>query len=202
MKKMNVLKFKYQTNVNKKEKLRLLAEDYDKNNKNIFKQIYLIKLKLKYRTSIYANKKLRIFGKNFIKNNKNNCKMIYKNKIYNLKEYIDDIDKNYKSTDFISIKLIGINHIINAGFMFYGCYSLIAIYDMQKWNTYHVIDMSGMFYECNSLISLPDISKWNTYHVINMLGMFYKCNSLISLPENGILTMLLICQECFMNVIL
>ena len=40
--------------------------------------------------------------------------MIYKNKTYQLKEYLDDIDTNYKTKDFISIKLRLTNNYFNA----------------------------------------------------------------------------------------
>ena len=67
--------------------------------------------------------------------------------------------------------------------LFSGCYSLISIPDISKWNTSNVTDMGGLFEECNSLISIPYISKWNTSNVINISFMFNKCNSLISLPD-------------------
>ena len=38
---------------------------------------------------------LRIFGIIFVKNNLNKCKIIYKDKEYELKEYLFEIDKNY-----------------------------------------------------------------------------------------------------------
>ena len=41
--------------------------------------------------------KVQIFGTYFVKNNKQNCKIIYNNKEYEIKEYINDIDKEYNN---------------------------------------------------------------------------------------------------------
>ena len=43
--------------------------------------------------------------------------------------------------------------------MFFGCYSLISLPDISKWNAINVKDMSYIVYECNSLKSLLDISN-------------------------------------------
>ena len=40
----------------------------------------------------YNDDVLRIFGKYFVNHNKNKCKIIYKNKKYELKEYLEEID--------------------------------------------------------------------------------------------------------------
>ena len=42
----------------------------------------------------YTGELLRIFGSYFVKHNKNNCRIIYKNKLYKLKEYLEEIDNN------------------------------------------------------------------------------------------------------------
>ena len=39
-------------------------------------------------------KKVKIFGKTFIENNKDKLKIIYKEKEYDIKEYMNDIDEN------------------------------------------------------------------------------------------------------------
>ena len=49
--------------------------------------------------------KIRIFGARFINKNKGKYKIIYKNKKFKLKEYFEDIDKNYNN-DLIRFKLI------------------------------------------------------------------------------------------------
>ena len=56
--------------------------------------------------------------------------------------------------------------------MFTGCYSLISLPDISKWDTSNVLDMSYMFNECSLLVSLPDISKWNTSNVLDMCKIF------------------------------
>jgi hypothetical protein len=40
--------------------------------------------------------KTRIFGENFVKRNINKCKIIYNNKEHQIKEFFEEIDKNYK----------------------------------------------------------------------------------------------------------
>ena len=61
----------------------------DNNKKNIYFEI-IYKLN-KNRT--------KIFNYWFIDKNKNKCKIIYKNKEYELKEYFEDIDNNYKISE-------------------------------------------------------------------------------------------------------
>ena len=145
----------------------------------------IILFKLKYKT---GPEKLKLFGKYFVDKNKLFCKMIYKNKIYEIKEYLDDIDNNYKTEDTISIKLRFIsfkNNYINARGMFHKCNSLLSISDIivNKSNIFYLKNIEGLFCECNSLISLPDMSKWDTSNVRKMSSVFFRCNSLISLPD-------------------
>ena len=166
----------------------------------------------KYKPDENNDEKVKILDRYFIKKNKDKAKIIYKNKIYELKEYFEDIDTNYNHKDLIKIKIIFIHNIINMSYMFYDCYTLISLYDnneisnikiyitnsycmfvrcnllislpdISKWNTSNVKNMNFMFYECNSLISLPDISNWNLSRVISMSHMFCGCKSLISLPD-------------------
>ena len=99
---------------------------------------------------------LKIFGSTFVNNNIKKCKIVYKNKEYELKEYINDIDKKYNNKDEIKIKLKGINKVTN---------------------------MSGMFDGCKTLSSLPDISKWDTSKVTNMSDMFSNCKKSLNFPS-------------------
>ncbi len=46
------------------------------------------------------------------------CKIIYKNKIYEIKEFLEDIHSNYPKEDSVTIKLTILNNIINAEQMF------------------------------------------------------------------------------------
>ena len=134
---------------------------------------------INYNRIIYGTK-IKIFGEDFVKNNKNICHIIYEDEYYELSEYLEL--KNI-SNKILEIKLIGINNVIDASYMFLGCGSLISLPDIYKWNTNNVTNMSGMFDGCKSLISLPNISEWNINNVTNMSCIFYGCISLISLPD-------------------
>ena len=63
--------------------------------------------------------------------------------------------------------------------MFNGCYSLISLPDISKWNTSKVkyFGINNIINGCISLISLPDISKWNTYITNNMFYDSFNCLS-------------------------
>ena len=127
------------------------------------------------------DEKIKIFGEDFVKNNKNICQIIYEDECYKLTEFLEV--KKIGRSKILEIKLIGINNIIDASCMFWGCYSLISLTDISKWNTNNVTNIGGLFNQCKSLKSLPDISKWNTSNVTNMKEIFNGCESLISLPD-------------------
>ena len=61
--------------------------------------------------------------------------------------------------------------------MFYYCYSLVSI---PQLDTSNVTDMSSMFYYCYSLVSIPQL---DTSNVTDMSSMFYYCYSLVSIPQ-------------------
>ena len=181
-------KYKYGYNINQllnKEQEKIIQDkilNIENNNNNVInKQNEDITDEIIYKPN--KDGKVRIFGEKFVKNNKQNCKIIYNNKEYELKEYINDIDKEYNNKDEIKIKLKGINKVTNMSYMFYECNTLSSLPDISKWDTSKVTNMSYMFYDCNTLSSLPDISKWDTSKVTNMSGMFYYCNTLSSLPD-------------------
>ena len=137
-----------------------------------------------YKPNEKNDKRVKILGRNFIKKNKDKAKILYKNKIYELKEYFEDIDENYNHKDLIKFKIIFIHNIIDMSYIFYDCYTLISLYDNNETNIkIYITNSHCMFRGCKSLMSLPDISKWNTSNVKNMNFMFYECNSLISLPD-------------------
>ena len=95
----------------------------------------------------YTEDKLRIFGKDFVTNNKRRCRIIYKNKKYELKEYLEEIDNNYnRKAEEIKIKLIGINNIVNMREMFYGCYHLTSFseYPKEKINIINTTFMNSL----------------------------------------------------------
>ena len=84
-------------------------------------------MKLKYQVVKNQNGKLRLFSQIFVKKNKSKYKMVYKNRIYEIKEFLDDIDSKYRNKNFISIKLIILNNTISLSYMFKECSSLISI---------------------------------------------------------------------------
>ena len=128
----------------------------------------------KYKPDKDNDEKLKILDEDFIKKNKDKAKIIYKNKIYELKEYFEDIDENYNHKDLIKLKIIFIHNIIDMSYMFYDCYSLISLSDNNEVSNIkiYITNSYCMFSECRSLISLPDISKWNTSDVKDMDFMF------------------------------
>ena len=82
---------------------------------------------IRYKPIKYVDKKnkIRIFGENFIKNNKD-IKIIYKEEIYEIKEFIDDIDSNYSQEDF-TIIIKDFNKITDLSYIFADCTSLYQI---------------------------------------------------------------------------
>ena len=82
----------------------------------------------------YSEDILRIFGKKYVVNNRNKCKIIYENKKYKLREYLEDIDNNYKIKNIIKLKLYDSINITDMSYMFYGCYHLFSISESEKKN--------------------------------------------------------------------
>ena len=80
-----------------------------------------------YKPQTNNKEKLRIFGKYFVINNKDKCKIIYRNKENELKEFFDDIDKEYNNKDLIRFKLVGINNINDISYMFHESISLLSL---------------------------------------------------------------------------
>ena len=87
------------------------------------KIIYFI---INYQPNENNNEKVKILDKVFIEKNKNKSKILYKNKLYELKEYFEDIDRNYNHKDSIKFKLIFVHNIIDLSYAFYNCDSLIS----------------------------------------------------------------------------
>ena len=138
------------------------------------KIIYFI---INYQPNENNNEKVKNLDKVFIEKNKNKSKILYKNKLYELKEYFEDIDRNYNHKDSIKFKLIFVHNIIDLSYAFYNCDSLISLSDNNEINQnisylqFFIINASYIFYNCKSLISIPDISNWNTSKVNNMSYM-------------------------------
>ena len=68
---------------------------------NIENTIYF---EVMYKSNENKGTNIKIFDKTFINNNRDKCKIIYKNKIYQLKEYLEELKINHNYKD--SIKLI------------------------------------------------------------------------------------------------
>ena len=126
-----------------------------------------------YKPDQNNEEKVKIIDKKFIKRNNNKCKLIYKNKIFELKECLEDIDTKYNHKDSFKIKLIFIDNLIDMSYMFLNCYSLISLSINNKKDINEndlssqikIINMNYMFYGCNSLKSIFDIFQWDTSKV-------------------------------------
>ena len=95
------------------------------------------------------DERVKILDRYFIKKNKDKAKIIYKNKIYELKEYFEDIDENYNHKDLIKLKIIFIHNIINMRLMFQNCYTLISLSDKNKTNIkIYITNPYCMFFRC------------------------------------------------------
>ena len=78
----------------------------------------------------------------------------------------------------IEIKIKGIENVVNMGYMFEGCSSLLSLPDISKWNINNVNDIKCMFSGCSSLSNLNGIHKWNTTNITNMECLLEGCSSL------------------------
>ena len=91
-----------------------------------------IYFKLVYKLSNDSTKLTRIFNEYFIKRNKNRAKIIFNNKEYPLKEYFEEIDKNYKPEEKITIILKYFHNILDFGGMFSDCDNLLSMSEYSK----------------------------------------------------------------------
>ena len=100
-------------------------------------------------------KKLKIFDKIFINNNIDKCKIIYKDKDYKLREYLDDIDKDYRHSQEKEIKIkLRINQdVTRMSYMFCNCDRLLYVKDTQKENysNNNTLDLNKNISEYNKL---------------------------------------------------
>jgi len=123
---------------------------------------------------------IKLFGYYFVENNKNNILLEIEGKEYKLMECYG-IERN--NNNKLEIKIKGIENIINMGYMFEGCSSLLSLPDISKWNIANANDIKYMFSGCSSLSNLNGIHKWNTTNITNMESMFEGCSSLSNLPD-------------------
>ena len=173
----------YKPNENKEEKKEKMKDlKYDKT--------FILNDEKEYEEDI-----LRIFGKNFVKNNKKSCRIIYNNKIYELREYLEEIDNNYnREAEEIKIKLIIMNFIYNMSKMFYGCYHITSFSENPKIksNVKLINSASNKFEikeEVNEGIINDSISNSSIYKEhINQIDIYEGCNkttSIISLIKGN-----------------
>ena len=71
------------------------------------------------------------------------------------------------------------SHVIDMGYMFYDCSSLISL-DVGNFDTSKVTDMEYMFCGCEKLINIG-VGNFDTSQVTDMKSMFNSCSSLVSL---------------------
>jgi surface protein len=121
--------------------------------------------------------KIRLFCGDFVKNNENNCYLLIDKKKHELCNYLI-LNEAQKRGNILEIKLIEYKPIINMGFMFFQCPSLVSLPDINNWDTKNITKMNSMFNGCISLQYLPELSKWDTKNVIDMSCMFLGCTSL------------------------
>ena len=65
-------------------------------------------------------------------------------------------------------------NVTNARHIFYGCYNIIEINNLDKLNMHQAISMHGVFDGCHRIKEL-DISSWNTINVTKMWAMYADC---------------------------
>ena len=196
----------YETN-KKSNVLRILGEEFVRNNKNKGKIIYenkIYSLRELFPINDNINNELKIImilSKNcynkscMFKNCSSLIEIQFNNNIYNK----EDIFFNSQNNLYIGLdKDKEINNNYNNEFN-YERNSFIynsspnefekvsnrrekLMYDDLKWNT-KISVMKEIFSNCSSLIYIPDISEWDTSNIIDMNKVFYNCSSLPLLPD-------------------
>ena len=165
---LNQMTMIYDTKKNKK--IRILGENFVKNNKN------------NYYLRINGEKKELREYLEIKSNNKDTIEI----KLLETKSITDMSYFFYECDSLKSLKVKpnwNIEGVTNICGMFSKCTSLISIEGIANWNTNNITDMSYLFSSCLSLKKLPDISGWNVQNVTDMNYMFNDCKSLESLPE-------------------
>ena len=191
--------------------LRILGEEFVKNNKNKGKIIYsnkkyhllgLFKLKNIMNNTLKIQMLLNkgCCNKSFMFKNCSTLSLIkFNNNCYRKEEILfsficksgEELNKdkeiyNYSENIIYNKEIDNYKRktkISSMNEIFSNCSSLISLPDIFDWDTSNIIDMSKIFYNCRSLSFIPDISKWDTSSLIDMNNIFYKCVSLSSLPD-------------------
>ena len=133
--------------------------------------------------------KIKLFGDQFIinvENIKNNLRLILENKPYEFEQYFDLKNIVCNPKDTLTIKLTGVNELIDVSHMFDSCESLLSVSQIGNWDSSQINNMKCMFNRCKNLLSLPDIHFLNTSQVKYMSFLFSRCKSLTSLPDISI----------------
>ena len=192
----NIINLNYNKNKKESSNKNLIINYYKTYfKKNIGKMVY---------TNVEGNEEIKIFNEEFISNNIKRAKIFINNKLYNLKEDLEN------KKQLIKIKIKFLDNIFYLNSMFEDCISLSSVYHFEHLNTKYlktindlfsgcslllsidglsnwVIDninnIERIFYQCSSLESLPDISKWNTKNLNYIQELFYECSSLKELPD-------------------
>ena len=113
-----------------------MDEDYIKNSYNALKDKNYNIFKCIYSPN---NNKVRILGEKFVKKNKYKCKIIYKNKAFELKEWLEDIDENYNHNEFIKLKLKFVYNDIDISNLFEGCNRLLSVKRVSNGNSKKIL---------------------------------------------------------------
>ena len=154
--------------------------------------------------------RLRIFGEDFVKNNKDKCEIIYEKNLYDLKEFIDEIDSNLKDKTEIELILKVNRNIDDVSNMFFKCETLKSFSESKLYynkplefdNFEENLENSNELYKNNSISSissindiqnssqnkaLSDLNKGldllKIFKIKKMSYMFYGCSLLESLPD-------------------
>jgi len=134
-------------------------------------------IKANYHPNPINSQKVKILGSMFINNNKDKCKIIYKNKIYELREYFEEINTNYNHKDSFKLKIIFFNNIINMNSIFSECDTLFSFSD----NIEPELD-KNLITEFNQL----NIENIQTYDLISNTDTndFYTESSSLSINQS------------------
>ena len=191
---------------NKNNTIRILGEEFIRNNKNKGRIIYKNKsyhfheltdvseyknniLKIKLILNKYCCNKSCMFKNcsSLIHIKFDNQEDIFFNNKNNLfignSFSFDNPQYEYNKREILFNDINWKNKITNISEIFSNCSTLISLPDISEWDTSYVKDMNKIFYNCRCLSSLPNISKWNTSNTVDMNRMFYNCASLSLLPD-------------------
>ena len=90
-------------------------------------------IKIFYKPKESLVERIRIFGEKFVEKNRNKCKIIYNNKEYELTEFFENVNNNYKdSNNQIIIKLRILTDIIDMSYIFCECKTLLEFIILPK----------------------------------------------------------------------